>query len=206
MPSGNIFDTSLRATAELFAPYLAGSFGGLAIAVATCWPNQTVRNALESSLAALGYGNDCLAYVSLTGEGSAASDFADDDAAAFASSKALSEDFATRSPNPDAHQNGAPAASVETNNKKIAEEELPSLDAHALFTLIEGRDPKCIIALDAAAARTLAEAFHVKHILNAHGRFSGRDVVAFSDFASLMNSPEEKQRAWHLLKKLPKLN
>ena len=206
MPSGNIFDTSLRATAELFAPYLAGSFGGLAIAVASCWPNQTVRNALESSLAALGYGNDCLAYVSLTGEGGDAGDFADGNAAAFASSKAPSKDFAAQGPNPGAHQNGAPVASAETDSKKAVEEELPPLDAHALFTLIEGLDPKCIIALNAAAARTLAEAFHVKHILNAHGRFNGRDVVAFSDFASLMNSPEEKQRAWHLLKKLPKLN
>ena len=206
MPSGNIFDTSLRATAELFASYLAGSFGGLAIAVATCWPNQTVRNALESSLAALGYGNNCLAYVSLTGGGDATGDFADDGAAAFVSSEAPSGDLAARSPNPDTHQNSAPAAIAETDSKKAAEEELPPLDAHALFTLIEGLDPKCIIALDAAAARTLAEAFHVKHILNAHGRFSGRDVVAFPDFASLMNSPEEKQRAWHLLKKLPKLS
>ena len=177
MPNGNIFDSTLRTMAELFAPYLAGSFGGLAIAVGTTWPNETVRNALESSLAALGYGNDCLAYVSLTGSNGNG-----------------------KEPVGGSAQNDEGA-----NNTADQGEPMP-LDAHALFTLAEGLDPRCIIALDSQASRTLAEAFHVKHILNAHARFSGRDVVAFSDFASLMNSPEDKQRAWRLLKKLPKLN
>ncbi len=34
----------------------------------------------------------------------------------------------------------------------------------------------------------------------------GRSVVAFRDLAALMNTPEDKQRAWALLKKLPKIN
>ncbi len=154
MPNGNIFDASLRATADLFAPYLAGSVGGLAIAISSNWLDDVSRNALESSLDTLGYGTDCLAYIALNGSGN---------------------------------------------------ETLP-LDAQALFALVEGLDPKCLIATDSQAAGILAEAFHVKQILNAYARFQGRDTVAFSDFADLMNSPEEKQQAWHLLKKLPKLN
>lgn len=186
MPNGNIFDISQRASAELFAPYLAGSFGGFALAVSSTWLDPVSRNALESSLSALGYGSDCLLYVSLcSGEASPNNDSA-------------------RMKNETTQHPPAQASEHQSHEASSDEGEL-RLDAQALYTLVESFDPLCVIATDAPAARALAEAFHVKQILNAHGRFAGRDVITFSNFSSLMNAPEEKQRAWSLLKKLPKL-
>ncbi len=78
------------------------------------------------------------------------------------------------------------------------------LDAQALFLLIEGLDPRCIIAADEHAARTLAGAYRCKVPLQAPSRALGRTVVAFSSFSAMLSDEREKQKAWQLLKKLPK--
>lgn len=161
MPNGNIFEVAFREIADLFAPLLRGPLGSEALVLGITWPNEEARNAIISSLAALGYGKNAASFVSLSGQ--------EADAAA------------------------AKAAEI-------------VLDAHSLFTLVEGLDPSCVIALDVKACALLAEAYRNSLEPNKFARLAGRNIVAFSDFASMMSTPEKKQHAWALLKKLPKRN
>lgn len=78
------------------------------------------------------------------------------------------------------------------------------LDAQALFLLIEGLDPRCVIAADEKAALSLAEAYRSEVPLKAPSRTLGRTVVAFRSFSAMLADEGEKQTAWQLLKKLPK--
>lgn len=77
-----------------------------------------------------------------------------------------------------------------------------ALGAHDLHMLLEGIDPVAIIALDEDGARLIADAYASTLHLDAANRVHGRTVVAFSDFASMLNSETSKQRAWNLLKQL----
>lgn len=81
-----------------------------------------------------------------------------------------------------------------------------ALGSADLLTIVEGLDPLCLVATDADAATLLAQAYRRDVAPDDACRLMGRTVVAFRDLASLMDSPDDKQRAWALLKKLPKLN
>lgn len=74
-----------------------------------------------------------------------------------------------------------------------------------LLSLTEGLDPLLLIICDARCAETLAKAYHARIEPGLAGRLLGRPYVAFADFESLMETPEDKQKAWALLKRLPKL-
>lgn len=79
-----------------------------------------------------------------------------------------------------------------------------ALDASSLFLLVEGLDPLCLIAADSAAARLLSEAYRQPVPEGQPSRIMGRPAVAFASFASLLADDRDKQRAWALLKKLPR--
>ena len=85
----------------------------------------------------------------------------------------------------------------------VATEEL---EEHALFVLIEGFDPLCLVATDGASAALLGQAYRCSVPTGGACRLLGRTAVAFLDFESLLATPRDKQIAWALLKKLPKLN
>ncbi len=78
------------------------------------------------------------------------------------------------------------------------------LDAQALYTLIEGLDPVCIIVLDEPSAQLVSTAYRHPLRTNTPVRLLGRDVVVFGDLEELISTPEGKQQAWALLKTLPK--
>lgn len=78
------------------------------------------------------------------------------------------------------------------------------LDAQALFMLVEELDPVCVICADAATAEALGDAYRTAFALDAPARVFGRPGVMFRDFAALMTTDDGKQRAWKLLKSLPK--
>lgn len=80
-----------------------------------------------------------------------------------------------------------------------------TLDANSLYALIEGTDPLFIVATDAEAGRLSCQAYHQQEILNADTRLNGRTVVVFSDFGAMLDDSDEKQRAWKLLKHLPRV-
>ena len=74
----------------------------------------------------------------------------------------------------------------------------------ALFLLVEGLDPLCLIATDSTAAAALGRAYRCEVPLGKPGRAFGRSVVAFRDFDAMLDDGQDKQIAWALLKKLPR--
>ena len=79
-----------------------------------------------------------------------------------------------------------------------------ALDAQALFLLVEALDPVCLICTDADSAAVLGDAYRMAYDLDAPARVFGRSAVVFRDFIALLRTDEGKQRAWRLLKSLPK--
>lgn len=80
------------------------------------------------------------------------------------------------------------------------------LEEHALFVLLEGLDPLCLVAADGKTAALLGQAYRCSVPTGGACRLFGRTAVSFIDFESLLQAPQDKQIAWALLKKLPKLN
>ncbi len=83
----------------------------------------------------------------------------------------------------------------------IAGDDMP-LGARELFTVVEGLDPLALVALDDHSVALLAEAYRCPVATDSLNRVFGRPLVAFSHFATLLESDERKQRAWALLKHL----
>lgn len=93
-------------------------------------------------------------------------------------------------------------------NDDPAEASAPTshMDGNDLFTLLEGVDPLRVVATDTAAAQALAAAYGQPAVPGEHGRLFGRDIVAFHRFEDLLDDATHKQKAWALLKKLPRLD
>ncbi len=143
--SGNKYEVALDETWELFGQYMNGARTGLCCAISSEPLSEAAVKALDSSLAALGYGREACTYV-ISGD----------------------------------------------------------LDQQALFVLVEGLDPICIIAADGKSAALLGQAYHLAVPSGKATRLLGRTTVSFLDFESLLETPQDKQIAWALLKKLPK--
>ena len=86
----------------------------------------------------------------------------------------------------------------------LAVDDIPLGDVD-LFTLVEGIDPLAVVATDAAAAARLARAYRQSVPADEACRIFCRNAVAFRDLESMLETPEGKQRAWALFKKLPRL-
>lgn len=76
------------------------------------------------------------------------------------------------------------------------------LSTAGLQELLVACDPLAFTATDARAATLLGDAFGVTCSLDSAGRLEGRNAVAFTDFEGMLSAPEDKQRAWALLKRL----
>ena len=96
---------------------------------------------------------------------------------------------------------------VATSSEKSTEANAPEpeLDPSALFALVEGLDPVCLIVLDRQTATQLGAAYRQEIPLDCPLRLHGRDVVAFDNFSAMMRTSESKQRAWAILKALPRI-
>lgn len=132
-------------TWELFGQYMSGTRAGLCCVISSESLSEAAEKALDSSLAALGYGRDACTFV-VPGD----------------------------------------------------------LDQQALFVLIEGLDPICIVAADGKSAALLGQAYHLAVPSGKATRLLGRITVSFLDFESLLKTSQDKQIAWALLKKLPR--
>lgn len=98
------------------------------------------------------------------------------------------------------------AASLEFGDAPVAlaviAGEEATLGAEDVRTVMEGLDPVAAVVTDAFAAETVSAAYRAPVALNDKNRLMGRTVVAFEDFEALMETPDGKQKAWALLKKL----
>lgn len=84
----------------------------------------------------------------------------------------------------------------------VAEAGDGKLGAEDVRTIVEGLDPVALVATDAFAAELLSAAYRTPVTVDAANRLMGRTAVIFQDFEGLMGTPENKQKAWALLKKL----
>ena len=111
-------------------------------------------------------------------------------------------------------QNACFFIALESNGETLAPKQL--------FSLIEGIDPLALVAADSAAMRALEQAYRIAQDVifkgkenssakrfslapNMFTRILGRNAVTFSSFESMLSTPNDKQRAWALLKKLPRM-
>lgn len=76
------------------------------------------------------------------------------------------------------------------------------LDARALFLLVEGLDPLCIIATDRQTVDLLNAAYRTEFQLDATVRVFGRPSAAFGNLPALLETDAGKQKAWALFKTL----
>jgi hypothetical protein len=81
-----------------------------------------------------------------------------------------------------------------------------SLSSKDLLTLIEGLDPSILVVTDAEAATLCGKSYARELPLDQRSRLYGREIRAFSSFESMIAASESKQKAWALLKSLPKLS
>ncbi len=91
------------------------------------------------------------------------------------------------------------------NARSCAHVVAASLDTDDLERIVEGLDPLVIVAADTFSTTLMSDAYRIHVEVDAASRVLGRTVVAFRDFEAMMDTPEEKQRAWSLLKKLNRL-
>lgn len=80
-----------------------------------------------------------------------------------------------------------------------------TLGAKDLMSVTEGLDPLAVVVADEAAAGLFGRAYRAEVPLDAFCHVLGRPLVAFRDLEAMLGTAEDKQRAWALLKKLPKL-
>lgn len=79
-----------------------------------------------------------------------------------------------------------------------------AIDPQALYLLVEGLDPLCIVCADAAALDVLSRAYRTQYEPDSAARVFGRPAVMFRNLDASLASEAGKQRVWHLLKSLPK--
>ena len=79
-----------------------------------------------------------------------------------------------------------------------------ALDPQALFMLVEGLDPVCLVCADGETAKVLGAAYRTSFKSDAATRVFGRPAAIFRSLDALMESPEGKRSAWAVLKTFPK--
>jgi len=77
--------------------------------------------------------------------------------------------------------------------------ELSAADLHAI---IETLDPNALIAADAHSIRLLETVYACTLAADEANRILGRPVAAFTNFKTMLETPESKQLAWRVLKTL----
>lgn len=80
-----------------------------------------------------------------------------------------------------------------------------TLGAPDAFSIIEGLDPLCLVVADEASAQLLSQAYRCPIALDAYMRLLGRPCAAFKSFEGMLADAAEKQRAWAVLRRIPKL-
>lgn len=188
-----MYTAGLEETWELFAPYLAGDPSGLALAISDTPLDEPTRTAVVKSAAAFGYGKDACTFVTLNPTVNPAQS-KPETVAASNSQGGLGAD----TPQKAEAEGGADASATDADD-------VPRLsDPQALFLLIEGLDPLFLVVCDDAAAHQLEAAYGAELARDAANRLFGRDAVVFRNLSALMGTPRDKQRAWALLKSLPR--
>lgn len=194
--NGNMYETALDEVWDIFGAYVTGSHAALVCVVHAQVLDAQARRALNSSAAALGYGDNACAFVTLGGEANAG------DAGASMNDMASMASGANAATSTSASASGGLTETSDASTG-VSGASLDPLDAQALFLLLEGLDPLCLIAADVAAAQVLEKTYRTQVPLGKSCRVFGRTCVGFRSFAAMLEDAQDKQVAWALLKKLP---
>lgn len=80
------------------------------------------------------------------------------------------------------------------------------LGAADALAIVEGLDPLCLVIADAASADLLSRAYRCPIELDATMRLLGRPCASFKAFEDMLSETNEKQRAWAILKRIPRVS
>ncbi len=192
----NIYEVNVTSTLAVYGEFVQGTGNELLLAASSRALGSAARGALEKSAAALGYGARGCAYVVAGGAGAGALAGGGEGAELGGSAGAGGGEGAAL---------GALAAPGGGEGAAPNDPADAALGARDLLSVVEGLDPLAIVAADAEAAALLGRAYRCEIALDAATRVMGRTVVAFRRFEGMLDAPSEKQKAWALLKKMPKL-
>lgn len=195
MSNGNMYAANLRIAWELFAANLEGNRSGAVVVISEAPLPENARTALDSSMRALGYGDEICTFAVLRGKRAALDESGTAGEGEVDGRSTRGAGGAAGRDGGGAGGDGASAPTAPT---------APTLDGDALRMLVEGLDPLCIVIADHASGAVFSKAYQERCPLDAAGRVLGRSIVAFTSFASLLETPADKQRAWALLKTLPR--
>lgn len=179
-----MYEAASHAVWEAYGAHLSGSRQGTFGVVSARPLRPEAARALESSARQLGFGESACVFCTLHAAPS------DGGATAAAGSAMPAGDGSDG-------QLGAAAAGGGSGGQLDSQ-----LDAATLFEVVEGIDPIVLVAADSEAARALSQAYRTEIAPLARSRALGRTTVAFRSFEDMLGSPQDKQVAWALLKKL----
>ena len=189
----NMYSYASDAAWDLYAAHLDGAQEGPVCVVSAAPLGDQAVSALERSFSKLGYGNDACCFVHLRAA-------ADDDGGVAESALGAPTAVAEGAPGtPAAVAEGAHAVDAST----LEAPDAAALDAPSLMNIIEALDPRVVVACDDESSRKLEAIYRQEIGHNATGRLLGRTVLSFDAFETLLQTPQGKQQAWALLKKLP---
>ena len=177
MRESNMYSTPTAEIWDVFADYVVGTPNCMALVLSSRVPEAPVKNAIEKSLASFGYPENTWAWATLF----------------------------PRVGNAGENGSGLADADADAEPTGACIDPGVKLDAQALFMLVEGIDPLCLIACDSESRDVLQDAYRAEIPLDSPARVFGRRTASFADLGALLHTDENKQKAWSILKSLPRL-
>lgn len=174
-PSPSVYEAIRHAHIAPYSACFTGNETAAACIVSARPLTKEARAALVASAKQLGYREQQLAFIVLTGT---------------PQTEAESDSEAT--PN----QPSAPTSS--------SAEAHTTLQPADLMHIIETLDPLCVVLADHKSTAAASRAYNAPLALEAKEQLLGRPVRCFENFAALLATPEGKRQAWAALKTLPR--
>ena len=97
-----------------------------------------------------------------------------------------------------------PAEEAENPTSSTSSVDEPlALDPQALFLLVEGLDPICLVVCDTQAREALCATYRTTIEEDSPARIFGIQAAVFANLDALISTDDGKQKAWSILKLLP---
>ncbi len=198
-PSPSLYERVAQQHVSRFSGAYDGSVNAAALVVSSREPSAAARAALAASFRTLGYASTSIGWAQTAAPREAAHlDAPDSEVRGAVLCTGSLEAGAT--PGIGEPGNPAPNAPAQPNAANPGQTESGNL-----FTLIEAICPLCVVSLDRDAATALSHDFNTPLPLEARTLLMGHGCICFQDFEGLLSGDEGKQKAWALLKTLPKM-
>lgn len=198
-PSPSLFEQVVQHHVASFAGTYKGGINAAAILVSSQPATEQAKAALTAAFRELGYSSSALGWAVPDGRPVGAN------REASASGNLASGAAPVTEPGAERRGSAAPDVSSAVLDSMQHADAVPAPGSGSLFALIEAICPLAVVALDHKAVEALSRSFNVALPLEVETLLLGHVCVCFEDFTAMLESPEAKQKAWRLLKVLPKL-